>query len=60
MLGPMNYPAGTPGSGFIVLESKKCKVAVVNHHFSLPSFDVGTITASLFPEAVVALAVRWL
>jgi metallophosphoesterase (TIGR00282 family) len=30
MLRPMNYPAGTPGSGFIVLESKKCKVAVVN------------------------------
>lgn len=30
MLRPMNYPEGTPGSGFVVLESKKCKVAVVN------------------------------
>ena len=30
MLRPLNYPAGTPGSGCIVLESKKCKVAVVN------------------------------
>lgn len=30
MLRPLNYPEGTPGGGFIVLESKKCKVAVVN------------------------------
>lgn len=30
MLRPLNYPLGTPGGGFIVLESKKCKVAVVN------------------------------
>ena len=30
MLRPLNYPAGTPGNGFVVLESKKCKVAVVN------------------------------
>ena len=30
MLRPLNYPEGTPGSGCIVLESKKCKVAVVN------------------------------
>lgn len=30
MLRPLNYPAGTPGNGCVVLESKKCKVAVVN------------------------------
>lgn len=30
MLRPLNYPEGTPGCGFVVLESKKCKVAVVN------------------------------
>jgi metallophosphoesterase (TIGR00282 family) len=30
MLRPLNYPAGTPGNGYVVLESKKCKVAVVN------------------------------
>lgn len=30
LLRPVNYPAGAPGGGWIVLESKKCKVAVVN------------------------------
>ncbi len=30
MLRPLNYPAGTPGNGSIILETKKCKVAVVN------------------------------
>lgn len=30
VLRPLNYPEGTPGSGFIILESKKCKVAVIN------------------------------
>jgi len=30
MLRLLNYSAGTPGNGFVVLESKKCKVAVVN------------------------------
>ncbi len=30
MLRPLNYPEGTPGYGSIVLETKKCKVAVVN------------------------------
>jgi metallophosphoesterase (TIGR00282 family) len=30
MLRPLNYPEGTPGGGCVVLESKKCKVAVVN------------------------------
>lgn len=30
MLRPLNYPPGTPGNGYVVLESKKCKVAVVN------------------------------
>ncbi|MDZ4288506.1 MAG: TIGR00282 family metallophosphoesterase [Prosthecobacter sp.] len=30
VLRPLNYPEGAPGSGFIVLESKKCKVAVIN------------------------------
>jgi hypothetical protein len=30
MLRPLNYPAGAPGHGWIILESKKCKVAVMN------------------------------
>lgn len=30
MLRPLNYPDGTPGAGFVVLEAKKCRVAVVN------------------------------
>lgn len=30
MLRPLNYPPGAPGHGWIVLESKKCKVAVMN------------------------------
>lgn len=30
VLRPLNYPEGAPGNGWIVLESKKCKVAVVN------------------------------
>ncbi len=30
LLRPLNYPEGTPGGGYIVLESKKCKVAVIN------------------------------
>ncbi len=30
VLRPMNYPPGVPGSGWIVLETKKCKVGVIN------------------------------
>lgn len=30
LLRPLNYPEGTPGGGHIVLESKKCKVGVIN------------------------------
>ncbi len=30
VLRPLNYPEGVPGSGFIVLEHKKCKVGVIN------------------------------
>lgn len=30
MLRPLNYPNGAPGGGAIVLEGKKCKVAVIN------------------------------
>lgn len=30
VLRPANYPAGTPGQGWIVLEAKKCKAAVIN------------------------------
>ncbi|MDB6076131.1 MAG: Metallophosphoesterase [Verrucomicrobiaceae bacterium] len=30
LLRPANYPAGTPGYGWVVLETKKGKVAVVN------------------------------
>lgn len=29
LLRPINYPAGTPGNGSVVLETEKCKVAVV-------------------------------
>ncbi|MEM7054757.1 MAG: YmdB family metallophosphoesterase, partial [Pseudomonadota bacterium] len=30
LLRPINYPPGTPGSGSIVLETKKGKVGVIN------------------------------
>lgn len=30
MLRPLNYPEGVPGSGFVVLESKKGKIGVIN------------------------------
>ena len=30
LLRPLNYPDGTPGNGSIVLQTAKCKVAVVN------------------------------
>lgn len=30
LLRPANYPEGTPGSGWIVLEAKRAKVAVIN------------------------------
>ena len=30
LLRPVNYPAGAPGNGFIVLETSKGKVAVIN------------------------------
>lgn len=30
LLRPLNYHEGVPGQGFVVLETKKCKVAVVN------------------------------
>jgi 2',3'-cyclic-nucleotide 2'-phosphodiesterase len=30
VLRPLNYPDGIPGNGWIILESKKCKVAVIN------------------------------
>jgi len=42
LLRPMNYPAGAPGSGWIVLETKKCKVAVINLQgrvFMQPTLD---------------------
>ena len=42
LLRPMNYPDGTPGSGWIVLEAKKCKVAVINLQgrvFMQPTLD---------------------
>ncbi len=30
LLRPLNYPAGAPGKGFVVLETKKGKVGVIN------------------------------
>ena len=30
LLRPANYPADNPGSGWVVLETKKCKVGVIN------------------------------
>lgn len=30
LLRPANYPVGTPGGGSIVLQTKKCKVGVIN------------------------------
>lgn len=30
MLRPLNYPAGVPGCGFVVLETASCKVGVIN------------------------------
>lgn len=30
LLRPLNFPAGTPGAGYVVLETKKGKVAVIN------------------------------
>lgn len=30
VLRPLNYPHGAPGSGWIILEAKKCKIAVIN------------------------------
>lgn len=30
VLRPLNYPDGAPGNGFIILQAKKCKVAVIN------------------------------
>ncbi|MBX7207611.1 MAG: TIGR00282 family metallophosphoesterase [Verrucomicrobiaceae bacterium] len=42
LLRPVNYPAGAPGSGWIVLDAKKCKVAVINLQgrvFMQPTLD---------------------
>lgn len=42
VLRPHNYPEGAPGSGSIILETKKCKVAVVNLQgrvFMQPTLD---------------------
>ena len=42
MLRPLNYPAGAPGNGWIILETKKCKVAVINLQgrvFMQPTLD---------------------
>lgn len=30
LLRPLNYPAGAPGSGQLVLQTKRCKVGVIN------------------------------
>jgi metallophosphoesterase (TIGR00282 family) len=42
LLRPLNYPAGTPGAGSIVLETAKGKVGVINvqgRTFMLPALD---------------------
>ena len=42
LLRPINYPKGAPGNGFIVLETPKAKVAVVNvqcRTFMQPTLD---------------------
>ena len=42
LLRPLNYPEGTPGHGSIVLETAKCKIAVLNlqgRTFMQPALD---------------------
>jgi 2',3'-cyclic-nucleotide 2'-phosphodiesterase len=53
LLRPVNYPAGTPGAGSIVLETAKGKVGVINvqaRTFMLPLLD------NPFPAAETAVA----
>lgn len=61
MLRPHNYPEGAPGCGWIVLETKKCKVAVVNLQgrvFMQPTLDnpfpaISELVASIRGETPV-------
>ncbi len=42
ILRPVNYPQGAPGGGWIILETKKCKVGVINLQgrvFMQPTLD---------------------